>query len=67
MPSANLAHVYSRNVKLFNDLQTRHGGTYKKVCDYYLAHQHLVAIEEFSPWVPELVAESAEIEDLQNL
>jgi len=53
----------SRNVKLLNDLQERHGSKYKKVCDYYLALRHLVAIEDISPWVPELVTESAEIEE----
>jgi hypothetical protein len=58
-----LDSVLSRNVKLLNDLQARHGSKYKKVCDYYLAHRHLVAIEDVSPWVPELVAESAEIEE----
>ncbi len=58
-----LSSVLSRNVKLLNDLQARHGSTYQKVRDYYLAHQHLVVIEDVSPWVPELVVESAEIEE----
>jgi hypothetical protein len=58
-----LDSVLSRNVTLLDDLQARHGSKFKKVCDYYLAHRHLVAIEDVSPWVPELVAESAEIED----
>jgi hypothetical protein len=57
-----LSSVLSRNVKLLNDLQARHGSKYKKVCDYYLAHRHLVAIEDVSAWVPELIAESAEVE-----
>jgi hypothetical protein len=55
-----LSSVLSRNVKLLNNLQARHGSKYTKVCDYYLAHQNRVAIEDVSPWVPELVAESAE-------
>ena len=58
-----LESVLSRNVKLLNDLQARHGDKYKKVCDYFMAHRHLVAIEDVAPWVPELVAESAEIEE----
>jgi hypothetical protein len=58
-----LNSVLSRNVKLLNDLQTRHGSKFKKVCDYYLAHRHMVAIEDVSGWVPELIAESAEIEE----
>ena len=57
-----LSSVLSRNVKLLDDLQTKHGSKFKKVCDYYLAHRHLVAIEDVSRWVPELVAESAETE-----
>jgi hypothetical protein len=61
--SRKLDSVLSRNVKLLNDLQTRHGSRYKKVCDYYQAHRHLVAIEDVSPWVPELVAESPEVEE----
>jgi len=58
-----LSSVLSRNVKLLNDLQSRHGSRYKKVCDYFLAHRHLVAIEDVSHWVPELVTGSAEIEE----
>src|SRR5947207_13218957 len=58
-----LSSVRSRNVKLFNDLQRRHGSKYKRVSDYYVAHRHLVAIEDVSHWVPELVTESAEIEE----
>jgi hypothetical protein len=59
----NLESVLSRNVKLLNDLRSRHGDKYKKVCDYYLAHRHLVAIEDVARWVPGLVAESPEIEE----
>jgi hypothetical protein len=62
-----LDSVLSRNVKLLNDLQTQHGTKYKKVCEYYLAHRHLVVIEDVSPWLPELVAESAEIEEESEL
>jgi hypothetical protein len=59
----NLESVLSRNVKLLNDLRSRHGDKYKKVCDYYLTHRHLVAIEDVARWVPGLVAESPEIEE----
>jgi HAMP domain-containing protein len=58
-----LDSVLSRNVKLPNDLRARHGSTYQKVREYYSAHRHLVAIEDVSRWVPELVAESAEIDE----
>jgi hypothetical protein len=58
-----LNSVLSRNPKLLNDLQTRHGEKFKKVSEYYQAHRDLVAIEDVSAWVPELVSESAEIED----
>jgi hypothetical protein len=58
-----LDSVLSRNVKLLNDLQARHGNKYKTVCEYYTAHRHLVALEDVKPWVPELIAESADIEE----
>ncbi len=38
-----LESVLSRNVKLLNDLQARHGDKYKKVCDYFMAHRHLAS------------------------
>ena len=58
-----LNSVLSRNVKLLNDLQTRHGDRFKKVREYYLANRHLVRIEDVSDWVLELVSESAEIDE----
>jgi hypothetical protein len=58
-----LDSVLSRNVNLLNDFRARHGSRYAKVCDYYFAHRDLVSIEDVSLWVPELVAESAEIDE----
>jgi hypothetical protein len=58
-----LSSVLSLNLKLRDDLEKRHGSKFRRVCDYYLAHRHLVEIEDVSNWVPELVAESAEIEE----
>ena len=50
-------------MKLFNDLQARHGNKFVKVHDYYVAHRDSVTIENVSSWLPELVSESAEIEE----
>ena len=59
----SLDSVMSRNVKLLNDLSTRHGDKYKKVSEYYLAHRYLVAVEDVSAWLPQLVSETPEVEE----
>lgn len=65
----NLGHaeperkIAQRPPDKINDLQTRHGSKFKKVCDYYLAHRNLVVIDDVSNWVPELVTENAEIDE----
>lgn len=59
----SLDSVLSRNVKLLNDLHARHGDRYKKVSDYYLEHRDKVAVEDVSAWLPQLIAETPEVED----
>jgi hypothetical protein len=59
----SLESVLSRNVKLLRQFQKKYGRKYVCVRDYYLPHKHLVAIEDVSGWVPELIEETPEAEE----
>jgi hypothetical protein len=60
-----LGSVLSKNVKLWNEFQAKHGTTYATVGDYYAAHQHDVALRDAAPLVPELlrIVDAAPIEN----
>jgi hypothetical protein len=58
-----LASVLGRNVAMLKQFEAKYSDRFKIVRDYYLPHKHMVAIEDVSSWVPELIADAAGLED----
>jgi hypothetical protein len=59
-----MSSVLSRHVRLRDQFAAKFGDQYRTVRDYYLPRKHLVAIEDVSLFVPELVDAAIEAEDL---
>src|SRR5258708_7107251 len=61
-----LSSVLSRNVKLRNQFNQKFGDRYRTVRDYYLSRKGFVAIQDVSPFVPELVAAAVEAAEAEE-
>jgi hypothetical protein len=59
-----IASVFSRNVRLWKEFQTKFGDQYRTVSDYYRPRRTAVVIQDVTPFVPELVAAPVVSEDL---
>lgn len=55
--------VLSKNIDLRDKFRAAHGEKFQRVRDYFSVRHDKVAIVDVSPWVPELISESAEIEE----
>jgi hypothetical protein len=58
-----LSSVLSKNIALADKFRAAHGDEFHRVRDYFSTRRDKVAIVDVSRWVPELVSQSAEIEE----
>jgi len=55
----SIASVLSRHVHLKEQFRLKFGDQYRTVSDYFRPRKNLVAIEDVSPWPPDLVGEDS--------
>jgi hypothetical protein len=55
----SIASVLSRHVHLREQFRLKFGDQYRTVSDYFRPRKNLVAIEDVSPWLPDLVGDDS--------
>ena len=58
----SLTSVLSKDERTRDLFRSRYANRFPRVRDYYASVQHMVAIEDVSPWLPQLVAELERID-----